>query len=286
VKPKTLSYLAAFTIIVSYFPFVLAETTDPARGWLQLTNGMEYRQFNACSVSPYDDSKITIVRVNPEKVSLQLLASSELNENAMLAEEWAEKYDLSLVINAGMFAEDWETHLGYFKTGTKTKNIGTTMKDYKSVLAFNPNRKGIPSASMFDLDVVSLPIILDKYHSVMQNIRMIKFPGKVVWGKTDRKWSEAAIGMDQQHRVLFIFSRSPYPMDEFSRCLLQLRIGIVSAQHLEGGGDASMVIRTPKLNRVFVGSYETNANDGIKTPYINIQKGYRLPNIIGISANP
>jgi len=69
-------------------------------------------------------------------------------------------------------------------------------------------------------------------------LRLIKKPGINVWQQQDREWSEAAIGEDKEGRILLIFSRSSFSMYDFNKELLQSGIGIVAAQHLEGGPEA------------------------------------------------
>jgi hypothetical protein len=105
-----------------------------------------------------------------------------------------------------------------------------------------------------------------------------------VWPAAARRWSEAAIGLDRFGRVLLVFSRSPYTMNQLGRCLLQLPLDVVSLQHLEGGGDAALAIRTPGLRLTLVGSYESGPNDGIAKPYVDVQEGFRLPNVIAVEA--
>ena len=113
-------------------------------------------------------------------------------------------------------------------------------------MAFDPKKgKDIPSFRIFDLDAsgVTMQSILDDYNSAIQNLRLIKKPGINVWQQQDREWSEAAIGEDKEGRILFIFSRSSFSMYDFNKELLQSGIGIVAAQHLEGGPEAQFYLK-------------------------------------------
>ncbi len=263
---------------------MLALVSTPASAeWVTLCPGMEYACFDACSRSIRDDSRITVVRVDTHVVTLQLLAVSDLGiTTPMRAEDWAERYNLALVINAGMFGADWRTHLGYLKVSDTHTNSRNVRQTYKSVLAFGPQKGGLAPAVLRDLETESIGNLSNQYETVVQNLRMIRSPGRVVWARSQRKWSEAALGMDASGRLLFIFCRSPYSMHEFSACLLGLPLNLVAAQHLEGGGDATMVIRTSKLSATLVGSYETGANDGSSRPYENIRRGFPLPNVLAV----
>ena len=269
---------------------VLALALVPGSGlaagpWTPLCPGIEHASFEACSKSDHDDSRITIVRVDPALARLRLLSVSELGlARPLRAREWADRYDLALVINAGMFATDWRTHVGYLKASDGHTNSDKVMTDYKSVLAFGPRMAGIPPATIADLEDTSIPRLSERYSTVIQNIRMVRSPGKVVWGASPRKWSEAATGIDRSGRLLFIFCRSPYPMRVLSECLLRLPLDLVAAQHLEGGGEATLLVRTPGLSQTLVGSYETHANDGATTPYVDLHEEFPLPIVLGVGA--
>jgi exopolysaccharide biosynthesis protein len=194
------------------------------------------------------------------------------------ASEWCKNHNLTAAINAGMFSTDYRTHTGYLKYREHLNN--SYKNNYKSVLAFDPiNVKELPPFRIFDLDVpgFSLQEILKDYKSSIQNLRLIKNPGVNVWNQQDRKWSEAAIGEDSKGRILFIFSRSPFSMHDLNEELLKSGIGIVAAQHLEGGPEAQLYLHVGNVELNLFGSYETSfkEDDGNTAPW-------PIPNIIGI----
>ena len=94
-------------------------------------------------------------------------------------------------------------------------------------------------------------------------------------------WSEAALGEDSSGRALFIFSRSPFTMHEFNRKLLSLEIGLVAAQHLEGGPEAQLYLGIGNVTHEMFGSYETSfrENDGNTAPW-------PIPNVLGVRPRP
>ncbi len=251
--------------------------------WTTLEEGLEIEVFPACRKSQVDDSRITVVRADLSHFRLQLgLASEESDRQAMLADRWAEKKNFVVTINAGMFATGHSTHVGYLRNEEERIQNRRVALDYKSLLAFEPKQPHLPGAMMHDLESSPIHIMEGRYKAIIQNLRLIKAPGKSVWGRSNKRWSEAAVGMDSRKRILFIFSRSPYSMHDFSNCLLQLPLGIVRAQHLEGGPEATLVIRTPKLSTVLVGSYETGFNDGVDGNYHDNRDPVSVPNVIGL----
>ena len=66
-------------------------------------------------------------------------------------------------------------------------------------------------------------------------------------------------------------------MADFNAALIDLDIGIVCAQHLEGGPEAQLYIQFGDLERV--GSYETGFNHDDDNEH-----AWRIPNVIGVRA--
>src|SRR5207302_10124294 len=115
--------------------------------------------------------------------------------------------------------------------------------------------------------------------SVVQNLRLLKGNAVDVWKHAPpKRWSEAAVGVDAQGRVLFLFARKAFTMTEFNARIVKL--GAVRAMHMEGGPEASLSLRgTVKLD--LCGSYET----GFREDDTNT-KQWPLPNVLGVRAAP
>jgi hypothetical protein len=147
------------------------------------------------------------------------------------------------------------------------------VNDYRSVLAFKP----LQPVRWIDLDGAKLPDV-GAYDVVVQNLRLIAGNRRNVWAPSDRKWSEAALAIDGQGRLLFLFSRVPYTMRDFNELLLRLPLDVRQAMHLEGGPEASLSIHGGGIDVDLCGSYETGfmANDS------NRQQ-WPLPNVLGIA---
>ncbi len=141
-----------------------------------------------------------------------------------------------------MFATDYRTHVGYLRAGDHVNN--GRFNKYQSVAAFGPERTGLPRFRIFDLDAPGTrrEAILRDYSSAVQNLRLIKRPGENRWSRQKKAWSEAALGEDGAGRILFIFCRSPFTMYDLNHELLGLGIGLVAAQHLEGGPEAQLYV--------------------------------------------
>ena len=176
-----------------------------------------------------------------------------------------------------MFKTDGKTHVGFMRFREHTNNGSTN--NYQSVAAFDPHGPKSLPFHIFDLDAprVTMQSILKDYDSAVQNLRLIKGPGSNQWGKQDRMWSEAALGEDSAGRVLFIFCGFPLSMHDFNEELLAAGIGIVAAQHLEGGPEAELYVHAGSFKLEQFGSDETSfrENDSNSTPW-------PIPNVLGV----
>lgn len=244
--------------------------------WKELAPGLSFAEFKLDIGSPVGDSVVSILRVNPGHWQFTVLcAEVDNNGENLTSREWADKFNLSAVINAGMFAKDYSTHIGYLASGAYTNN--SNINNYQSVALFNPKEKNLPVFQIADLDNHPFSSFLGKYEQIVQNLRLIKHPGENRWPQQAKIWSEAALGMDKQGNCLFIFSRSPYSMHDLNLELLKLPIELVSAQHLEGGPEAQLFVKSKSFSYERIGSFETNFFESNSNASF-----YRIPNIIGI----
>lgn len=246
--------------------------------WRSLAPGMDLGVFTAAKPSGIGDSRITVLRIDPALWDLELVGRSRTGEAAGLtARQWSEKRKLAVAINAGMFATDYKTHVGYM--GCREHVNNGHVNAYQSVAAFDPRHDGLPRFRIFDLDVpgVKMKTILQDYAAAVQNLRLIKRPGQNQWSQQAKKWSEAALGEDDKGRILFIFSRSPFSMHDLNRELLALGIGLVSAQHLEGGPEVQLYLHVGDVELELVGSYETSFRE-----HDGNDAAWPIPNVLGV----
>jgi hypothetical protein len=246
--------------------------------WQSLAPGMELGRFSAGVPSSSGDSRITVLRIDPQHWSLEFVGQSLNGEpGGQTARQWSKAYHLTAAINAGMYATDYSTHIGHLRFRDHVNN--DNVNAYQSVAAFDPRRDGLPLFRIYDLDTpgVSMETILQDYASAVQNLRLIQRPGQNRWRQQEKRWSEAALGEDESGRILFIFCRSPYSMHDLNNELLQLDIGLVAAQHLEGGPQAQLYINTGGTELELSGSHGTSFRDSS-----DISTAWPIPNVLGV----
>jgi len=244
-----------------------------------LSPGMDLKYLPVRRPDVPADSRITVLRIDPQLWELELIGTSQTGESAgHTAREWCETHKLNAAINAGMFKTDGKTHVGFMRSREHVNN--GKVNSYQSVAAFDARDSNSPAPfRIFDLDApqITLQSILKVYDSAVQNLRLIKRPGLNQWGQQGRMWSEAALGEDTSGRVLFLFSRTPFSMHDLNQELLSAGIGLVAAQHLEGGPEAQLYVHNGELKLEMFGSYETSfvENDSNAKPW-------PIPNVLGV----
>ena len=249
-----------------------------APDWKSVAPGLDYKYVAAKAPSSVGDSRLFVLRVDPNLWQLEAVGITQTGESSgHTARDWSQRRKFSAAINAGMFATDFKTHLGYMASAAHVNNGHAN--SYQSVAAFDPRSSDSPPFRIFDLDApgVRFADIQKDYASVLQNLRLIKRPGTNQWSQQPRQWSEAALGEDDSGRVLFIYSRSPFSMHDLNNELLAAGIGVVAAQHLEGGPEAQLYLHVGSLEMEMYGSYETSFRENDSN-----SAAWPVPNILGL----
>ena len=263
-------------LVLALLPALVAGTNP---SWQTLAPGMELGYVTAHEPSSGGVSRIAVLRMDPKLWELAAIGVSQTGESSgHTAREWSEKHKLVAAINAGMFEGDQKTHLGYMRFRDHVYTVHANK--YQTIAAFDPrDGKDVPRFHIFDLDApgITMQSIQQDYDSAVQNLRLVKRPGSNQWTQQTRKWSEAALGEDDAGRILFIFSRSPFSMHDLNQELLAAGIGLVAAQHLEGGPEAQLYVHASGFELEMFGSYETSfkENDTNSIPW-------PVPNVLGV----
>ena len=116
-----------------------------------------------------------------------------------------------------------------------------------------------------------------RYRSIVQSPRLLGCAGEALPWLDKKQYSAAAIGLDRAGRLVFIHARAALTMAELSQTLAGL--DLAGALFLEGGPEASLVVRGSEGELLRMGSYETNFVENDAN-----QAFWWLPNIIGLEA--
>jgi hypothetical protein len=249
-----------------------------ANEWQKLAEGLEFGIFESPKKSEIGDSKIRILRIDPQHYELKLLnASVSKKGRPLTAKQWCRQNGLVATINASMYQEDFKTSVSYMRTRTHVNNPRLREKDM-TILAFDRLSPGVPRVKIIDRQCENFKLWKNKYGSLVQSIRMISCKGKNVWRQQPKKYSTVAVGTDKSDRVLFIHVGSPYSTHDLINILKQLPIEIARAMYTEGGSQAQLYINTGAREYEFAGHTELEFSNNAKSLF-----SWPIPNVIGIS---
>ncbi len=223
-----------------------------------------------------DAYRITAFRFDTTLFDLDLLSAARLDSNNLTVREWSRRHNLVAAVNAGMYAKDYSTHVGYMKQFDYVNN-GRIRRDYKSLLVFNPKDSSDPRFRMLDMECDDVDSIRNRYHSVIQNIRMISCNGKNVWQQQKKRSSICSFGMNKSGDLMMVFSEHPLSTHDFIEICRRLPLDIDRMMYLEGGPPAAMYFADGNTRIELNGVYEPGTEGGT-----TFSLSYPLPNVIGI----
>jgi uncharacterized protein YigE (DUF2233 family) len=244
--------------------------------WTAVDSCLWTGAFEAPQKARVGDSKITAIRFDTRIYTLKLLCATEFDSVNCTAREWCRNHNLIAAVNAGMYAKDYRTHIGYMKN-FKYINNARVAGSYKAFVAMNPKSPQIPEVRIFDLTCDPLATFKDKYNTLVQNLRMVSCTRTNVWSAQQQRSSIACLATDSAGRVLILFSESPWQVNDFIDMLLKLPLGINRALYLEGGAPASLYFNYKGTVIAKNGIYETG-DDTQRT----FSLAYPLPNVFGV----
>jgi hypothetical protein len=257
---------------------LLAASAAEGIEWKPLLPGVSYAEIATNPPGLDGEGRLHVVRIDPALAELRAVMASEHGGKRRSARSWCVDFGLAVAINLGMYQQDHLSNVGYARNGPHVNNAHWP-STYKSALGFGSKPGISPAALIVDLDEEGSLERLDGYRTVVQNLRLIKSPGKNVWSKQEKRWSEAAIATDGEGRILFLFSRAPYTMWDFNRMLLSSPLDVKRAMHAEGGPEASLSIHAGGVDLHLSGSFETGFNENDDNP-----KQWSIPNVVGVRA--
>jgi uncharacterized protein YigE (DUF2233 family) len=251
---------------------ILVLAINATAQWRKLDDGLHLGKFSSPHYGPPSHAAINVLRIDTKHYELRLLNASHPSQGEiMTARRWAKKEGMAATINAAMYQTDYRSSVSHMKTSEHVNN-NYISKD-KTILVFEPLKKGIPPARIVDLQCDDFEMISKDYGSAVQSIRMISCDGRNVWQASEKKWSIVAVGVDKEGNILFIQCTAPHSVYEFNNILRQLPIGIERAMYMEGGGPSQMFIGVGADTLEFIGNFSGGGQPA---------GAAELPNVLGI----
>ncbi len=247
--------------------------------WLKLEDGLDMARLAYSGQNDGGFSRRIIIRAlrfDTEYFDFRLFSSRWEDQGVPTMREWAEKKNLTAAINASMYLKDGQTSTGYMRNGERTNN-GRIVSRYGAFFVAGPREEGLPRAAVLDRDTDDWEHLLPRYDIVVQNFRLMGPEGAQLWPENGPEHAIAAIAEDMNGRILFLHCPDPASVHDFVEALAAHReLNINSAMYVEGGSEASLLLRLPGQFRLWHGMSPAS--------YMFSSRGdaIPLPNILGV----
>jgi hypothetical protein len=240
---------------------------------------MEYREIDAPKKSFIGDSKISILRMDPQHFHFDLYTATQYDSVPRDLHTWADTFDLLVAFNAGMYnlARPLQSR-AYLKSGAHLNN-GKILENFNLMLALGPK----PNSQRSNIEVLDLTCAnweqeQQNFSGFAQGLRMIDCNGNAMnWQKKVQSCSMLVAAEDQKGWFYLIFTRSPYTHNQMIGFMTEMPYGLHDAIYLEGGPETSLLIDVnghciEKVGSWVSTTWERNDNNHF----------WRLPNIVGV----
>jgi hypothetical protein len=248
----------------------------PEVTWERLAAGLEIARVSY----PFDilcgDSSVGLVRIHRDSARLHLFSAVLSGGQSMTAEEWADKEEVQLVFNAGMYIPGTLHSKGQMKV-RGSWNQSKSLSSFGGIFFLDGE-----AGNAFDIKDKSCRESkggVGAYSSHFECMRILDCLGMPLsWEKKKQRCSMLVAAEDSMGNLVLAFCRSPMSQSEMARFLSRLPIGLKTALYLEGGPETSLFINLPgREPEHWIGTYVSDTWE--KT---DNQEFRKLPNVVGI----
>lgn len=251
--------------------------------WQTLGKGISLLETFAPLKSYVGDSKLTILRLNPDKLEFHVYAATHGDSVRKDAMEWADSLRLNIVFNAGMYELSKPLNArGFLKTFDHFNNPNLA-EGFNCMLGVGPkDTSKYNNIDILDLQCANWQSAKNDFEGYVQCLRMIDCNGgPMSWTRRKQSCSMLVAAKDPQGRFYLIFCRSPYSQNQMIAFMKEMPFELSHALYLEGGPETSLLVDVnehciQKVGSWISTSYETDKNNHF----------WNLPNIVGIRMKP
>ena len=276
----------ALALLLLVFPAALSadapepELTPPGEdiAWMSPEPGLDMARLSYTRDRGDDFSRRLVIRVlrfDTAYFDFHLFSSRWEGSSVPTMREWADNKNLTAAINASMYLKDGLTSTGYMRSGSRTNNSRIVSR-YGAFFVAGPKDDSLPRAAVLDRSVDDWQNLLPRYDIVVQNFRLMGPDGQQIWPEHGPEHAIAAIAEDMNGRILFLHCADPASVHDFVEALnAHKNLNLNSAMYVEGGSEASLLLRLPRDFHVWNGMSPAS--------YMFSSRGdaIPLPNILG-----
>ncbi len=253
-----------------------------AHARLELLAGLTVERIEADPAAAPAGACITLVRIDPARFRLRILAASKHGDGASRPlPEWVRTYGETGGINTSMYLQSGRS-TGILRSAELVDRDADNAA-MGAYLAFDPVSPEDAPVALFGRGCpgVELADVRARYRGLVQNYRILGCDGEAVPWQDEKRFSAAAVALDEGGHVVFVHSRTPWQMTAFAQRLADPALGLRAAMYVEGGPEASLYVRAGAGGAAEeiaeVGSFETGFFDASNTRF------WAIPNVLSFA---
>lgn len=263
--------LVAFTVGLS----VIGSVSAQELAWDRFTEGLAVSIWTPGARCEDEVPPLYVVQVDPDRFrfSTYYFREEGLSDPPTI-QEWQRRTRASVVVNAGLFREDY-SYLGLlFKNGRSLG--GKRHQQWQGLFVAEPVEPGLRKARILDLMTDTFTEDHPVYREAAQSLMLLDRTGKPRVRPTGKRAHQTIIGEDGAGRIVLMKTSGIVTLRALAECLRNEFPAVRHAMAMDGG-DSSDLLIAPELGpspaetrpwSVLVG--------GSQTPHIP------LPAVIGI----
>jgi uncharacterized protein YigE (DUF2233 family) len=211
--------------------------------WDQLLEGLTVTVWKPGARCQDEVPPLYVVQVDPERFrfSTHYFREEGLSDPPTI-QEWQRRTHASVVVNAGLFREDY-SYLGLlFKNG---RSLGSKRHpQWQGLFAAEPVEPGLRKARVLDLMVDTFAEDQPVYREAAQSLMLLDRTGKPRVRPTVKRAQQTIIGEDGAGHILLMKTSGLVTLRALAECLRDEFPAVHHAMAMDGGDSSDLLIAT------------------------------------------
>lgn len=209
--------------------------------WDRLAEGLTVAVWQSGSRCERDVPPLYVVRVDPErfKFSMHYFRDEGMSDPPTI-QEWQRRTKASVVVNAGLFREDY-SYLGLLFKGGRSLG-GRRHQQWQGLFVAEPVTAGLRKARV--LDLMTDPFAEDHpdYREVAQSLMLLDRTGKPRVRATGKRAQQTIVGEDGAGHILLLKTEGVVTLRALAECLRDAFPAVHQAMAMDGGDSSDLLI--------------------------------------------
>ena len=235
---KRLCWISLAMVLVG--PAFTKQGAAQTLSWDEMADGLDVGVWNPgqkCAEVP----QVVIVKIDPERFRFATYQYLDEKLPAPLTiKEWQRRTGASVVLNAGLFRDDYSYMGLLLKDG---RSVGTKRHpQWQGLFVAEPALAGLRKARVLDLAVDAFAEDHPVYREAAQSLMLLDRTGKPRVRQTGKRAHQTLIGEDRIGRILVMKTTDTAALWELAECLRDGLPFVHQVMAMDGGASSDLLI--------------------------------------------